>query len=200
MSKEKKFKTRNRNIIETAERLIKQKGYHHFKMSDISDELEIAKGTLYNHFSSKEDLLFIITFPKLQKLRDSLSEIVTEDTDFIEKFKKVIQKSMESDYHQFLLLSFSDVAVLFQEKNQKDMERIQNDIIQEFSNVLILGVNEGLIKEDFSLDFLSHQILSALDPLLYSLLVTDSKKMKHEEFINQTTELFLYGIRKGYKL
>ncbi|HGF7642432.1 TPA: TetR/AcrR family transcriptional regulator, partial [Enterococcus faecium] len=75
--------------------------------------------------------------------------------------------------------------------------RIQNDIIQEFSNVLILGLNEGLIKEDFSLDFLSHQILSALDPLLYSLLVTDSKKMKHEEFIDQTTEFFLYGIRRG---
>lgn len=197
MSKEKKYQTRNQNIIETAEKLIKQKGYHHFKMSDISDELEIAKGTIYNHYSSKEDLLFVITFPKLQKLRDSLKEIVAENIDFNEKFKKVIQKAMESDYHQFLLLSFSDMAILFQEKNQKDMELIQSEIIQEFRNVLTLGINEGLIKQDFSLDFLSHQILSALNPLLYSLLVIDSKKITHEEFVNQTTNLLLYGIRKG---
>mgnify|MGYP000980442674 CR=1 FL=1 len=166
-------------------------------MSDISEELEIAKGTLYNHYSSKEDLLFVITFPKLQKLRNGLEKIVTEETDFTEKFTKAIQKLMESDYHQFLLLSFSDMAVLFQEKNQKDMEHIQSEIIQEFRNVLILGVNEGLIREDFSLDFLSHQILSVLNPLLYSLLVTDSDKITHEEFVSQTTQLFLYGIRKG---
>ncbi|WP_090675374.1 TetR family transcriptional regulator [Paenibacillus tianmuensis] len=188
---------RNRTIIETAEKLIKQKGYHHFKMSDISDELEIAKGTIYNHYPSKEDLLFALIYPKFQKLRDSLRGIAKEDTSFDEKFRKVIQEALESDYHQFLLLSFSDMAVLFQEKNQKDMELIQNEVIQEFNNVLILGINEGIIKQNFSADFLSHQILSALNPLLHSLLVNDSAKMTHKEFVKQTTELLLYGIKKG---
>ncbi len=197
MSKEKKYQIRNRNILETAEKLIKQKGYHHFKMSDISDELDIAKGTIYNHYLSKEDLLFAIIHPKLQKLRDGLRQMAEDSNSFEETFRRVICEAIESDYHQFLLLSYSDIAVLFQEKNQKDMELIQDEIIQEFKNVLILGIKEGAIKQELSVDFLSHQILSALNPLLHSLLVIDSAIMTHEEFVNQTTELLLSGIKKG---
>jgi AcrR family transcriptional regulator len=197
MSKEKKYQIRNQNIIETAEKLIKQKGYYSFKISDISDELEIAKGTIYNHYPSKEDLLFALVYPKLQNLRDSLKKIVNEGVSFDETFRKSIGEALESDYHQFLLLSFSDMAVLFQGKNQKDMEQIQNEVIQEFCNILTLGINEGILHESFSLDFLSHQILSALNPLLHSLLVTDSAKMTHEDFVKQTAALLLYGIRKG---
>lgn len=197
MSKEKKYRIRNQSIIETAEKLIKQKGYHHFRISDISDELDIAKGTIYNHYPSKEDLLFALVYPKLQKLCKNLKEIIIEDISFDEKFKKAIRIALESDYHQFLLLSFSDMSVLFQEKNQKDMTLIQNQVIQEFRNILTLGINDGIIKPNFSVDFLSHQILSALNPLLHSLLVTDSVEMTHEEFVIQTTELLLYGIRKG---
>lgn len=197
MSKEKKYEIRNQKIIETAEKLIKQKGYHHFKMSDISDELDIAKGTIYNHYPSKEDLLFALIYPKLQKLQNCLRQISESNISFEEKFGKVIREAIESDYHQFLLLSYSDIAALFQEKNQKDMELIQDQIIQEFKNIITLGINEGIISQEFSIDFLSHQILYALNPLLHSLLVTDSAKMTHDEFIKQTVEILLYGIKKG---
>ncbi|AKC61443.1 MULTISPECIES: TetR/AcrR family transcriptional regulator [Clostridium] len=197
MSKEKKYQIRNEKIIETAEKLIKQKGYHHFKMSDISDELDIGKGTIYNHYPSKEDLLFTLIYPKLQKLQNCLRQISESNISFEEKIRKVIHEVIESDYHQFLLLSYSDIAALFQEKNQKDMELIQDQIIQEFKNIIALGINEGIISQEFSIDFLSHQILSALNPLLHSLLVTDSAKMTHDEFIKQTVEILLYGIKKG---
>ncbi len=197
MSKETKYNMRNQKIIETAEKLIMKKGFHHFKMSDISDELDIAKGTIYNHYSSKDELLFVIIYPKMEKLRNSLREIVLEQKSFNWKFQKVIQMGLESDYHRFLLLSFSDMSILFQEKNQREMEKIQNEIIQEFHNVLLQGVVEGVVGQNFSADFLSHQILLTLNPLLHSLLVNDSGKMTHEEYVRQTTELLLHGIQKG---
>lgn len=197
MSKETKYNIRNQKIIETAEKLIKKNGFHHFKMSDISDELDIAKGTIYNHYPSKEELLFVIIFPKMEKLRDSLKKIASKRNPFKKKFQNVIQMVLESDYHQFLLLSFSDMSILFQEKNQRQMEIIQSQIIHEFHNVLLQGVEEGIVRENFSADFLSHQILLTLNPLLHSLLVNDSGKMTHKEYVRQTTELLLYGIQKG---
>ncbi|MCS4481031.1 TetR/AcrR family transcriptional regulator [Clostridium botulinum] len=122
-------------------------------MSDISDELDIAKGTIYNHYPSKEDLLFALIYPKLQKLQNCLRQISESNISFEEKFGKVIREAIESDYHQFLLLSYSDIAALFQEKNQKDMELIQDQIIQEFKNIITLGINEGIISQEFSIDF-----------------------------------------------
>ncbi len=197
MSKEKKYQIRNQNILDTAEKLIRQKGYHHFKMSDISDELDIAKGTIYNHYPSKEDLLFALVYPKLEKLKGGLTKVVASQDCFEDKFTAAIRQAIECEYHQFLVLTFSDMAVLFQEKNKNDMERIQNQIIQEFRNIITLGIEAGVVKTHLSIEFLSHQILSALNPLLHSLLVVDSAKMTHDEFITQTTELLLFGIKKG---
>ncbi|GBD76233.1 putative uncharacterized protein [Tetragenococcus halophilus subsp. halophilus] len=55
---------------------------------------------------------------------------------------------------------------------------------------------EKFINHSGSLSFLSHQVLLLLDPLLNSLLV-DSEEMGKEEFIQQTTEILLYGMTKG---
>jgi len=196
MSKEKKFQLRNQKILTTAENILKEKGYYRFKISDISEELDIAKGTIYNHYPSKEDLLFTIIYPKFQHLRDTLQKIPLSNLPFKKQLQQAVQIALESDYHQFLKLTYSDIAVLFQEKNQKEMISIQEETIQAFKEILVRGVNEGIIRKELSLAFLSHQILILLDPLLNSLLV-DSGKMGKEEFTQQTTEILLYGMTKG---
>lgn len=196
MSKEKKFQLRNQKILSTAENILKEKGYYRFKISDISEELDIAKGTIYNHYPSKEELLFTIIYPKFQHLRDALQKIPLSNLPFKKQLQQAVQIALKSDYHQFLKLTYSDIAVLFQEKNQKEMISIQEETIQAFKEILVRGVNEGIIRKELSLTFLSHQILILLDPLLNSLLV-DSGKMGKEEFTQQTTEILLYGMTKG---
>ncbi|MCT8310705.1 TetR/AcrR family transcriptional regulator [Tetragenococcus halophilus] len=196
MSKEKKFQLRNQKILTTAEKILKEKGYYYFKISDISEKLEIAKGTIYNHYDSKEDLLFAVIYPKLQELRDSLQKISLSDLPFKQQIQQAVRIALESDYHQFLKLTYSDMAVLFQEKSQKEMTIVQEEIIQAFEKILVVGNNEGILRKDLSLTFLSHQILSILDPLLNSLMV-DSEKVEKEDFIQQTTKILLYGMTKG---
>jgi AcrR family transcriptional regulator len=51
---------KKQQIIETAIRFFAQKGYHATSIQEIVDELGIAKGSLYLHFKSKEDLLLSI--------------------------------------------------------------------------------------------------------------------------------------------
>lgn len=196
MSKEKKFQLRNQKILITAENILKEKGYYRFKMNDISEELDIAKGTIYNHYVSKEDLLFAVIYPKFQHLRDALQEIPFSSSSFKQQLERAVRTALESDYHQFLKLTYSDMAVLFQEENQKEMTAVQEDVVQAFKEILVTGVNEGVLRKKLSLSFLSHQVLLLLDPLLNSLLV-DSGEMEKEEFIQQTTEILLYGMTKG---
>lgn len=196
MSKEKKFQLRNQKILTTAENILKEKGYYRFKISDISEKMDIAKGTIYNHYVSKEDLLFAVIYPKFQHLRDALQEIPLSNSPFKQQLERAVRTALESDYHQFLKLTYSDMAVLFQEKNQEEMIAVQEEVIQAFKKILVSGVNEGVLRKELSLPFLSHQVLLLLDPLLNSLLV-DSGEMGKEEFIQQTTEILLYGMTKG---
>src|SRR5699024_6107575 len=47
-------------IVETALVLFYKKGYHGVSISEIVKEANTSKGGFYHHFSSKEELLFVI--------------------------------------------------------------------------------------------------------------------------------------------
>ena len=48
---------RKNEILDAAERLFGSKGFDHTSTNDILKEVGIARGTLYYHFSSKEEIL-----------------------------------------------------------------------------------------------------------------------------------------------
>lgn len=53
----KEAKERKNEILDVAERLFGSKGFDHTSTNDILKEVGIARGTLYYHFSSKEEIL-----------------------------------------------------------------------------------------------------------------------------------------------
>jgi AcrR family transcriptional regulator len=78
------------NLIENAQRLIAEKGYHKTRVEDITKASGVAKGTFYNYFSSKEELISTFLKERLEKYINILNEIVAEETTLREKLKKMI--------------------------------------------------------------------------------------------------------------
>ncbi|HPT19934.1 MAG TPA: TetR/AcrR family transcriptional regulator [Methanothrix sp.] len=70
---------RRRELIDTAERLFLEMGYEHTAISDIVKELNIAQGTLYYYFRSKEDILEAVVEKSIVVLEQKVTEIVTDD-------------------------------------------------------------------------------------------------------------------------
>lgn len=193
--KEEKIQKRHALILKAAEQMIKDKGYYAFKMSDVSDHIDIAKGTLYLHFKSKEELVFNLIYPKMLEFTSTIKEIIHKQLEAMTKIKEIIIATLESSYFQFVLLSFPDMAALFQERNSSELEKIQNEMLLSFKKVIEQGKKEQLFNNDVSDDYISHQLLLVSNPLMYSLLVKN-KKMSHENFIHYTIENFLFGIVK----
>jgi AcrR family transcriptional regulator len=69
---------RRRELINTAERLFMEKGYEHTAISDIVKELNIAQGTLYYYFRSKEELLEAVVEKSIAILEQNVI-LLTED-------------------------------------------------------------------------------------------------------------------------
>jgi AcrR family transcriptional regulator len=69
---------RRRELIDTAERLFMEKGYEHTAISDIVKELNIAQGTLYYYFRSKEDILEAVVEKSIAVLEQNVI-LLTED-------------------------------------------------------------------------------------------------------------------------
>lgn len=56
MSRQQQFKNREEKILATAEQLLLEAGSGDITLDSLADQLDLAKGTLYKHFSSKDEL------------------------------------------------------------------------------------------------------------------------------------------------
>src|SRR5437763_305962 len=63
---------RTDEILDTAAAIFAKHGYQHTEMQLIADALQIAKGTIYRYFTSKEDLFLKAVMRGMQRLRDDV--------------------------------------------------------------------------------------------------------------------------------
>ncbi|MBL4712829.1 MAG: TetR/AcrR family transcriptional regulator [Gammaproteobacteria bacterium] len=55
--KQREIREREQLILDTAQALLHQHGYNYLTMERVAETIEYSKGTIYNHFTSKEDLI-----------------------------------------------------------------------------------------------------------------------------------------------
>ena len=72
----KEAEERRNEILDTAERLFVEKGFDGTSTNDILNDIGIARGTLYYHFKSKEDILDAMIERLTGRLVANAAEIV----------------------------------------------------------------------------------------------------------------------------
>lgn len=189
----KKISKRNKLILETAEELIRDHGYHQVKMSDISEKLDIAKGTLYSHYQSKEQLVFSIVKPKIDSFLITMEKIDKNNLSENKKVLSFIEMGFRSDFFHFVLSSFPDMGAIFSEDHNSELDQIQKKIIVVFERVIVKGIKNKTFQTEMSSNFLALQLMQMFDPLIYKTLVS-SGTMSSKEFVSQSITFFMTAI------
>ncbi|KGP70786.1 TetR/AcrR family transcriptional regulator [Pontibacillus yanchengensis] len=121
--------TQKEKIIHSSMRLFSENGYHETSMQAIAKACGISKGSLYNVFSSKEDLYMDsieyfqhAMFQKAQSL-DNKSFNSRKET-FIQKL--IIQIEDFLDKRDFILLQFRELPIRDNQRLQTLMEENKN--------------------------------------------------------------------------
>ncbi len=79
--RERQKQERERRIIAAARRLFDRKGYVDTSMEEVADRAGLAVGTLYNYFSSKDQLLFAISRSDTEPLLKLGERILADPPD-----------------------------------------------------------------------------------------------------------------------
>lgn len=104
---------RKQQVIKKAHELFIEKGFQSTSIQDILEYSGIAKGTFYNYFSSKNELLielFKTIYKTLEKERNDL--LIGQDPSDIEIFIKQIEMAVETNRANKLFSLFEEVLVL----------------------------------------------------------------------------------------
>jgi len=119
---------RRRELIDTAERLFMEKGYEHTAISDIVKELNIAQGTVYYYFRSKEEILEAVVGKSITVLEQNKRQRVQDDeVDEATRLNAAINGILEfvsqrSDFIDFLHQDIN--AVMHAKLEKATVERI----------------------------------------------------------------------------
>ncbi len=99
-------------ILEVANKLFSRFGFHKTSMDEIARIARKAKGSLYYHFASKEELFTEVVAKEIENLKENLTIIVNDKNLKAEqKIKQYLVKRMEvlnnaSNYHETLKADF----------------------------------------------------------------------------------------------
>lgn len=100
-----------RKIFEISMNLFATKGYDATSIEEITSVVGVAKGTLYYHFSSKEEIFNFLIEEGMKLLQNSMTIKVANCHSFIEKLKSIllIQIKVMVKYQDFMTIVLSEV-------------------------------------------------------------------------------------------
>ena len=150
----KEYDERKNEILDTAERLFHTKGYEKTTINDILKEVNIAKGTFYYYFKSKEEVMdaliervSLIAMEKVQKVAE------TEGMDPQEKMLHMfLAMRMEGPGEEQMLddLHRPENALM----HQKLLNYIVVNIAPLLAQVVKQGVDQGIWKCPYPLEYM----------------------------------------------
>lgn len=100
-----------RKIFETSMKLFAKKGYDATSIEEITATVGVAKGTLYYHFSSKEEIFNFLVEEGMKLLKNSIDIKISKSNTSIDKLRAVvlIQIKIISKYEDFMTIVLSQI-------------------------------------------------------------------------------------------
>ncbi len=168
-----------RKIFEASMNLFATKGYDATSIEEITSVVGVAKGTLYYHFSSKEEIFNFLVEEGMKLLQNSISIKIANCNTLASKLKAVllIQIKVMTKYEDFMTIVLSQV--LGKESRHLTCRKYVFEYIDLIEKIIQDSIDNGEAK-DANLDD-PKVLASGLFGITYSILLY---KIKNGDKIN----------------
>lgn len=179
-------------IFDSAIRIFSDCGYRGATMDDIASNAGLAKGTLYYHFPSKEEIFNFIVEEGIRILQNQVLDIQKIDINPIEKLIKIseVQLSFLYGYTDFFKVVMSQLWG--NEKRQYELRHKIREYIKEIEVDIKGAIDEGRIEFGDS-ELMAYQFFGSLcTAAVYESIHIE--KVDLDNIIRKTVEFTLKGL------
>lgn len=150
--RERELKRREQDILDAALRLFDEEGLQAVTIERIAADAEIGKGTVYLHFSSKEDICGRLASDFAERLRDRL-RAVDPALPVVERLRRAIRiffvAHREERRYQRVLdhCEHDEFRQRMGEGNRRRLEEVDAEIAGMIHAVLQEGIEQGVFPD-----------------------------------------------------
>ena len=136
-----------RKIFETSMKLFSEKGYEATSIEEITATVGVAKGTLYYHFASKEEIFNFLVEEGMKLLKNSMEIKTSKCDNTIDKLKAVVLIQLKGikKYENVLTIVMSQVWG--NEKRNVLCKQKVMEYIAVVQKIIEQGMQKGDIKQ-----------------------------------------------------
>lgn len=186
----KEAEERKNEILDVAERLFGTKGFDSTSTGDILNEIGIARGTLYYHFKSKEEILDAMVSRLVERLIEKAKTIVArKEMPVLQRLTMMMLALNASDgnFNQELLTQVHKPQnALMHQKMERCLLAGINPII---ADLIKEGITQGICQTDYPEE-------AAEMTFLYANTVFDDLMVHSEEEKQKKIAAFIYNLER----
>jgi TetR/AcrR family transcriptional regulator, fatty acid metabolism regulator protein len=182
------------SILRAATRVFARNGYFNSKVADIAREAEVADGTVYLYFKSKEEILHSIFDQNMAEAIAAGRVLIAKLRDPGEKLRRIAMLHLER------LGADRDLAVVFQVELRGSTKFMQEFSAAGFAEYLGLlrqtfeeGQRSGVFRKDLSAKLVSKILFGALDEMATNWIIS-KRNYKLEPMAEVVMDVFLNGV------
>lgn len=188
-----KKETRKEQIIQTSAKLFKEKGYVAVTMRDIAKSLDIKAASLYNHISSKQDILKLIIISIAEEFTNKMHVIYSSEVSTIDKLQSIIALHIDIAYKNPYKMASLNSDWMHLEEQLKYYLELRKSYENNFRDIIKKGVSLGEIQNK-NIEVTLFSILSTLRSLY--LWIPQKEDLNPQELTKNLSEILIDGIRK----
>lgn len=146
------------------------------RVSTITDRAGIGKGTAYEYFDSKEEIVACAVVYQLQRVFDWLENALAQKETFAEQLNFLLDKMSVQDGRKHAFLRFVNLLTDSSEFSRMVREKMSAEEfspylpVNVFGRILRQGIDKGELRADVPLEYLIYNIFSHL--ITYMMAVT----------------------------
>ena len=135
-----------RKIFETSMELFAKKGYEATSIEEITSVVGVAKGTLYYHFSTKEEIFYFLVEEGMKLLKNSIDIKTSNLEKSIDKLKAIIliQIKVIKKYENFISILLSQIW------GQETRNKKCREYVFEYISMIEEIIKDGIEKQELT--------------------------------------------------
>jgi TetR/AcrR family transcriptional regulator, fatty acid metabolism regulator protein len=184
-------------ILKAAASVFAQYGFYNSRIAEIAKLANVANGTVYLYFRSKDEILIsLFEEEMIQIIRDMKRELTS-----LPKAEDKLIKFIE----QHLLMAdekceLAEVIQIELRQSNKFMKEYKGNAIREYLDIIAAIIKEGQEKGEFGTHIIpgvaKRILFGALDEIASYWVLTNKPKYNLDEAARMITDIFLDGIKR----
>ena len=185
-------------ILDAADRLLARSGYKKMTIDDLAAEVGIGKGSVYLHFSSKEEIALSHIDAIIERVKTRLHAVANKRTSYESRLKEMLIERVlcRFDSVQHYTQSLNDILSKIRPSLLERRKRYFEEEARIFAALIRNGIKDGAFAK-INVEDTARSLLLATNSLLpYSLSTQElGERAQIEKRASVLADLLLKGLK-----